>query len=316
MTARIAKGGGGRGPVSRGRPSPRGAPARRGGPRRARPPELLESLGFAPGTGRRIGHWALAGLTVIVIAAAILAFRLPQLAALALGEGVGKAGFTLKRVEITGAQRVSRLDIYNVAFDQDSMAMPLVDLAATRARLLRFGWIRDAQVSRRLPDTLVVRVIERRPAAIWQSNQQLSLIDADGVVLEPVRLEAMPDLPLLIGPSANRHVAALGALLDTAPRLRPQISGATWVGRRRWDIRFQSGETLTLPEGDEPARRALRRFQLMDQQDSLLGRGFARIDMRDPRRAYVRISREPGARVPPTLPPDPGAIPHDLSQTI
>jgi len=277
---------------------------------------LLESFGFAPGTGRRIGRWVMASLTIIVVAAAIIAFRLPQLAGLAIGEGVGKAGFTLKRVEITGARRVSRLAIYNAAFDQDSMAMPLVDLAATRARLLRFGWIRDAQVSRRLPDTLVVHVIERVPAAIWQHNQLLYLIDSDGVVLEPVRLEAMPDLPLLIGPAANRHVAALGALLETAPRLRPQVAGATWVGQRRWDIRFQSGETLTLPEGEEAARRALQRFAMMDQQDPLLGRGFARIDMRDPRRVYVRISREPGAIVPPITAPTPAAVPQDLSQTI
>jgi cell division protein FtsQ len=253
-------------------------------------------------------------LTMVVVAAAILAFRLPQLAGLAIGEGIGEAGFTLKRVEITGAQRVSRLAIYNVAFDQDSMAMPLIDLSATRARLMRFGWIREARVSRRLPDTLVVHVIEREPAAIWQNNQQLSLIDSEGVVLEPVRLDAMPDLPLLIGPAANRHVAGLAALLETVPRLRSQVAGANWVGRRRWDIRFQSGELLALPEGDEAARRAIQRFALMDQQDSLLGRGFARIDMRDPRRAYVRISREPGATVPP--PPDPGQPPADLSRTI
>jgi cell division protein FtsQ len=215
---------------------------------------------------------------------------------------------------------VSRLAIYNSAFNQDSMAMPLIDLAATRARLMQFGWIREARVSRRLPDTLVIEVIERQPVAIWQNNQQLSLIDAEGVVLEPVRLEAMPDLPLLIGPAANHHIAGLGALLATAPRLRPQIHDATWVGQRRWDIRFQSGEVLTLPEGDVEARRALQRFALMDQQDSLLGRGFARIDMRDPRRAYIRISREPGATVPRLTAPPPvptsAIAPQDVSRTI
>jgi hypothetical protein len=48
----------------------------------------------------------------------------------------------------------------------------------------------------------------------------------------------------------------------------------------------------------------------------LLGRGFARIDMRDPRRTYVRISHEPGAIVPPAGTPDPGQPPQDLSRTI
>jgi len=315
MSARIARG------PARGRAKPRGRSTARGGnARRPKQQGLLESVGISPAWTRRLGNWALAGMTCAVIVAAILAFRLPQLAGIALGEGVGGAGFTLKRVEITGAQRVSRLAIYNVAFDQDSMAMPLVNLAATRARLLRFGWIREARVSRRLPDTLVIDIVERQPVAIWQNNQQLSLIDADGVVLEPVRIDHMPNLPLVIGPDANRHIAGLGSLLQAAPRLRPQIAGATWVGQRRWDIRFQSGELLTLPEGDEEARRAIMRFAMMDQQDPLLGRGFARIDMRDPRRTYVRISREPGAIVPPTATtattPDPGQPPQDLSRTI
>jgi cell division protein FtsQ len=303
----------------RSRPKARGTPTR-GGARKGKSQSMLESLGFAPGTAQRIGRWTISGMIFAIVAAAIIAFRLPQLAGFALGEGVGKAGFTLRRIEITGAHRVSRLAIYNSAFNQDSMAMPLIDLAATRARLMQFGWIREARVSRRLPDTLVIEVIERRPVAIWQNNQRLSLIDADGVVLEPVRIEAMPDLPLLIGPAANRHIADLGTLLETAPRLRPQIHDATWVGQRRWDIRFQSGEVLTLPEGDVEARRALQRFALMDQQDSLLGRGFARIDMRDPRRAYIRISREPGATVPRLTAPPPvptsAIAPQDVSRTI
>jgi hypothetical protein len=54
----------------------------------------------------------------------------------------------------------------------------------------------------------------------------------------------------------------------------------------------------------------------MDQQDPLLGRGFVRIDMRDPRRTYVRISRDPGAIVPTLTPPDPGQPPADLADTI
>ena len=277
MTARIARGG-----ASKGQGRSRST-ARSVSTRRQKPQSLLQSAGFAPGTGKRIGGWVFAGMAVAILVAVSLAFRLPAIAGTAMAETIGDAGFTMKRVEIKGAERVSRLDIYNVAFDQPSMALPLVDLEATRERLLQFGWVKEARISRRWPDTLVVDVVERQPVAIWQNNRQLNLIDGEGVVLEPVRLESMPDLPLVIGPAANREVAALSALLEGTPHLRPQIAGATWVGGRRWDIRFQTGETLTLPEGDE-AKRAILRFARMDQQTQLLGRGFVRFDMRDPRR--------------------------------
>lgn len=309
MTARIARGGASKG-QGRSRSSSRSVSTRR-----QKPQSLLQSAGFAPGTGKRIGGWVFAGMAVAILVAVSLAFRLPAIAGTAMAETIGDAGFTMKRVEIKGAERVSRLDIYNVAFDQPSMALPLVDLEATRERLLQFGWVKEARISRRWPDTLVVDVVERRPVAIWQNNRQLNLIDGEGVVLEPIRLESMPDLPLVIGPAANRQVAALSALLEATPHLRPQIAGATWVGGRRWDIRFQTGETLTLPEGDEAAR-AILRFARMDQQTQLLGRGFARFDMRDPRRMVVRVSRQPGSTVPELAAPDPGPVPEDLARTI
>jgi cell division protein FtsQ len=311
MTARIARGSG-----TRARPRAKASAAKK------RRVGLLESMGLSAGAARRTTRFFLLGATAALLIASAAALRLPQLAGSAVGEGVGEAGFTLRSVEVTGAERVSKLAIYNIAFDQPSMAMPLIDLDATRARILQFGWIKEARVSRRLPDTLLVDLVERRPAAIWQHEGHLSLIDNDGVVLEPVRLEAMPDLPLVIGPAANRHVAGLAGLIDAAPHLRPQLAGASWIGARRWDLRFSTGETLSLPEGDEPARRALAHFARMDQQSRLLGRGFARFDMRIPGKFIVRVSREPGGRVP-ELAPDPGAAPapppqpgEDLSRTI
>jgi cell division protein FtsQ len=198
--------------------------------------------------------------------------------------------------------------------------MPLVDLGALRERLLVFGWVADARVSRRLPDTLVIDIVERTPAAIWQHEQRLMLIDASGVVLEHVRLEAMPDLPLLIGPSANRQSAALGRLLGRATHLRPQLAGATWVGGRRWDLRFQSGETLALPEGAVVAKKAVTTFARMDKATQLLGRGFVRFDMRIPGKFIVRVSSTPGSVVPvldPVPGPDaPGTGPVDPTTTV
>ena len=316
MSARAIKGGGTRAPA---RPKAGGGGGRSVSTRRKPQQQegMFESLGLEPGTARRLLRWSFLALLVVTLTATVFAFRLPQLAGLAIGEGIGKLGFTLKHVETRGNRRVSTQAIYDIAFSQQSSAMPLVDLDGTRERLLHLPWIREARVSRRLPDTLVVEVIERVPAAIWQNGGAFVLIDAEGVPLEPVRLEAMPDLPRLIGPDANRRYAALSALLEASPRLRPMITDATWIGQRRWDLHFQGGETLSLPEGEVEARRALERFAQLDQRDSLLGRGFARIDMRDPRRAYIRISREPGARVPEvTTAPEPSQTPHDLSETI
>jgi cell division protein FtsQ len=232
-----------------------------------------------------------------LIGAAVLGFAwmsgLPGFVGTEMAKVVGRAGFEVKRVEIVGVDRMDRLTVYNVALDQHSRAMPLVDLDKVRDQLMQFSWIEDARVSRRLPDTLVVDIVERKPAAIWQNNQKLSLIDAKGVVLERVDPNATPNLPLLIGHNANQEAVALNDLIKKVPSLKPSLQAATWVGNRRWDLQFRSGEVLALPEGEDAATAALTRFAKIDGVERLLGRGFARFDMRDPTKMVVRKSGAP-----------------------
>jgi cell division protein FtsQ len=232
------------------------------------------------------------GLGGIAIAVATLA-GVPQYVGTEVAKAIGRAGFEVKRVEVTGIDRMERLTVYAIALDQHSMAMPLVDLDKVRDQLLNYGWIKDARVSRRLPDTLVVDIVERTPKAIWQHNQKLSLIDESGVILEGLRPDQpAPELPLLIGKDANLEAVRLNNLMEKAPALKPMLASASWIGNRRWDLQFQSGEVLALPEGDEAAAAALLRFARIDGVRRLLGRGFARFDMRDPTKFVARIKRE------------------------
>ena len=278
---------------------PSGTARRVAAPRKTSASRALATLPVPMARIRRWGGYALGVALVVGLVVVLFAIKLPQMIGVELGEAAGRAGFVVKHIEPRGLKHIDRMTVYAAAVDQESMAMPLVDLDAIRARLLRYGWVQDARVSRRLPDTLLVDIVERVPAAIWQYRQRLMLIDKDGVVLAPVAMEAMPDLPLVIGPDANRQTKALSGLIDAAPSLKPMLSGATWVGGRRWDLRFQSGETLALPEGDGEARRALTRFARLDQTARLLGQGFVRFDMRIPGKFYARVSAEPGALATP-----------------
>lgn len=208
----------------------------------------------------------------------------------------GKAGLQVAKVEVHGTDHLDEREIYNRALDEVDHSMLSLDLAGLRDRLMTLGWVQDARVSRRLPDTLVIDIVERQPVAVWQYAGELRLVDAAGVVLSGVDPRSMPDLPLVVGPDANHQTKALSRLMDAAPALKPALKGATWVGNRRWDLKFQSGETLALPEGDAEAAAALVNFARMDGVDRLLGRGIIRFDMRDPSRFVLRLP--PGRETP------------------
>ena len=251
--------------------------------------QAVAALPVSEETLRRWTGWAMFAAALAVLLALATWLGIPGAAGTAMAEGVGRAGFRVEQIEITGLKRMDRMSVYAVATDQQSRAMPLVDLQRVRERLLDYGWIADARVSRRLPDTLVIDIVERQPAAIWQSQGQLMLIDAAGKILEPVDPNAMPPLPLVIGEGANAQEPAYQALIKAAPALKGQVKAATWVGDRRWDLTFKSGEQLSLPEGEQDSARALAKFAELEARDHLLGRGYVRFDMRNPDRLVVRM---------------------------
>lgn len=251
---------------------------------------IVAAIPVSEETLRKATGWSMfAGAMAVLIGMATW-LGIPGAIGTATAETVGRAGLRVQQIEVTGLSRMDRMTVYAVATGQRSRAMPLVDLDEVRERLLEYPWIAEARVSRRLPDTLVVDITERVPAAIWQHNGQLMLIDEAGVLLEEVSADAMPALPLVIGDGANEREPQYQALMRQAPQLKPLVKAATWVGNRRWDLNFASGEKLVLPEGEEAAATALRKFATLDTRDRLLGRGYLRFDMRDPDKMVVRMS--------------------------
>ncbi|MBX9795284.1 cell division protein FtsQ/DivIB [Sphingomonas sp.] len=247
---------------------------------------VAQKLPVSPQFVRRLITLALTGAVLAVLLAIASILGVPQAAGLALAEAAGDFGFRVRAIEVKGAERMDANTVYAAVLDQESRAMPLVNLGAVRARLLKYGWIADAQVARRLPDKLVVTLVERKEAALWQQDGRLMLIDAGGTPLEAVAPEKAPNLPLLIGPGANRQARDYQQLLSVVPALKDEVKAATWVGNRRWDLMFASGEILALPE-ENPAR-ALVKFAEIDGKQTLLGRGWAKFDMRDPAKLVVR----------------------------
>jgi cell division protein FtsQ len=285
----------------RGKGGARKAPARAASP-------------WPEGSGR-LARYAFLALMAVMLVVALIALDLPGKALRATGAATGEAGFKVASYQIVGLRNMDRRKVDAVVTDElrraaeeapigtDEPAQALVDLDRIRDSLLQFGWVKDARVSRRLPDSLVIDLVERTPTAVWQHQGRLSLIDGEGVVLDAVAVDRMPDLPLLIGPGANRQAVPLRRMMDAVPILKPQMVSASWIGGRRWDLSFATGETLSLPETDAAAAKALQRFAKMDRSVGLLGRDMIRFDLRVPGKMIVRVP--PGATPPPAVAVEP-----------
>ncbi|HPU16084.1 MAG TPA: FtsQ-type POTRA domain-containing protein [Polymorphobacter sp.] len=244
---------------------------------------------------------AIAAFSVLALVAGVVVITLlglPQQWWMATAQAAGRAGFEVKHVEVSGVHKAPKLPVYAAALDGPTNSMLLVDLDAVRDRLRALPWVADASVSRRLPDTLRVTIVERAPMALWQFQHKLAVIDRSGTPLTRENLESYAKLPLVVGPGANTQAHDLLVLLATEPEIAAKVDAATLVGSRRWDIRFKSGETLALPEGRAAAAKALASFAKLNNDGQLLDRGFARFDMRLPGRMTVRVHSDAGSATP------------------
>ena len=250
----------------------------------------------------------LGGAVVLAWLAASFA-GVPTMAQEQLAHLAHQAGFELHNVNVRGTKHLNELKVYQIALADRDRAMPFIDLGAVRGRLMGLSWVEDARVSRQLPDTLVIDIVERKPVAVLAKPDRFVLIDATGRELEAVSEARTKGKLVLSGPGAGQQVAALSELLDAAPALRPQLRSAEWIGNRRWNLTFKTGQLLALPEGKNESAKSLVTFAQLDGRNRLLGGKAVAFDMRAGDRIYIRMPdrTDPieSAHLAPTAKPSP-----------
>jgi cell division protein FtsQ len=165
---------------------------------------------------------------------------------------------------------------------------PILGFSVTgaRDRIESLAWVQHVAVERRLPGTLVVDLVERRPFAIWQKDRKFLLIDRNGEVVTNEAVEQFSNLPLVVGAGAPAHAAELLDALNKVPDIDDRVAAAVRVGERRWNLQLKNGIVVMLPEDHQDS--ALAKLHELEQTEALLDRPLVFVDLRLPDRLTIR----------------------------
>jgi cell division protein FtsQ len=203
-----------------------------------------------------------------------------------LAAHAARAGMRVAHIVVEGRANTPE-PVLRAALDvQPGEPILAVPIRQAEARIERLSWVDHATVERRLPDTIVVRLIERRPFAIWQDHRNFTLIDRAGNVVTNRNVTDFRTLPLVVGPGAPAAAARLIDALNAAPDVQRRMEAAVRVADRRWNLLLKSGLTVRLPEGH--AKRAIARLVVLNQKYDLLDRPLRFIDLRAPNLLVIR----------------------------
>jgi cell division protein FtsQ len=199
-------------------------------------------------------------------------------------------GFRITSVAITGRKQLTQDEVLAVGGVNGRSSLLFLDAASARDKLKADPWISDATVQKLYPGRLQIDITERKPFALWQENGRVSVIAADGTVLEPYVARRFVSLPLVVGKGAETRARDFLSLLAQYPQVRSQVKAIVYVGERRWNLRLADGIDVRLPEFE--VEKALATLSKMDKESGLFSRDITAIDMRLPDRLTVRLSEE------------------------
>ena len=201
-----------------------------------------------------------------------------------------QSGFRVRNVLVEGRIETKSGDILAALKAERGAPLLDIDVAAAKARLEGLPWIKSAEVERQLPDTLRVKVEERKPFALWQLGQRLSVIDREGVVIVKDNVGRFADRPLVVGEGAERRAAEILDLVASEPAISKAVDAAVLVSGRRWNLRLKGGIEVRLPE--EGMDAAWHRLARMERETRLLNKAITAIDLRQPDRVIVGLTPE------------------------
>jgi cell division protein FtsQ len=199
-------------------------------------------------------------------------------------------GLTVSDIEVEGRETTDRETILAALAAGPGTPILAVNPARAKAQLEALPWVHHAVVERRVPGTLYVRLVERKPLALWQHGGRIELIDRDGGVIPVTRLDQFAKLPMVVGDGAATHAAELISMLATQPDLAARITAAIRVGDRRWDLRIDNAIDVLLPADDPEG--AWSRLASLERSTTILKREVQTIDLRLPDRLVLRVTPE------------------------
>lgn len=215
----------------------------------------------------RLLAWALALALVVLPVVAVL------------NGWVGAGHWPLTRLRVSGQfERVDTARLRATLLPYARRGFFAVDLEAAQNAVAKLPWVEHAEVRKRWPDVLEVRVVEHRPFARWGHDQLLS---EHGRLFSARAVQVPPSLPQFDGPPA-RAADVVALYNDSRTVFAPigmQVRRVAVDPRGSWTLGLDNGTEVVIGRSEAHARMA-RLVRLLPQLLAQPQQRLVRADLR------------------------------------
>ena len=175
-----------------------------------------------------------------------------------------------------------------------------IDLDRVQRAVAALPWVDSAQVRKRWPDTVSIRISERTPWARWTNGR---LIATDGSLFSVPDAATLSGLPQLAGPDARLAdvIAFYQAAAPACAARGLRVTAVDLTGRGSYALTLAGGASISVGH-DQPTRRLARFLAVWPQLASAHPQGFEYADLRYTNGFAVKWPPPPAAAPSPNAP--------------
>ncbi|MBL6665098.1 MAG: cell division protein FtsQ/DivIB [Rickettsiales bacterium] len=155
------------------------------------------------------------------------------------------------RINITGINHIKKQEIIDIIEktqgDLSKEGQKIISILAKNIKDALI-WVDNIKITRNLPYTLNIEIEEFKPFAIWQEEGKKYFTNKGGKLVAYEEIDEYKYMFILSGHGANHNVESLFNIFFKDPELSANVYSANWVSNRRWDIVFEDGFLVKLPE--------------------------------------------------------------------
>jgi cell division protein FtsQ len=193
--------------------------------------------------------------------------------------------FAVERIEVVGTTSLPAATVQDALAGQIGTPLPLVDGSAVKAALVAFPLVESYTLEARPPHDLVVRIVERTPIGVIQTDAGWTLVDAAGVALEtsPNPPEGRPILEIAGGTTSGAFESA-GLVMRALPEtIATQVTRIAATTRDDVTLTLASGTQVVWGAVEETALKAVNLDRAMTARP-----GMSVYDVSSPASVVVR----------------------------
>jgi cell division protein FtsQ len=181
--------------------------------------------------------------------------------------------FAVRTVEVEGMRRRTAAEVARGAGVEVGKNILALDLEATRGAIVADPWIESAKVTRKLPSTVHINVVEREARALVIIGSEPYLATRDGDLFKKVAPEDPFDLPVVTGVASEQVARDRAGVVLSVKRVLDVAEDLERAGvAKRWPIQEMSLErdgALVVTVGREAIALHLGRPPYREKLDQL-----------------------------------------------